>query len=393
MWRTRQRKLEKRNIFSRVFAFLAGFDWIQIVALVFLIGIGLIFIRSTGIQAGAPYFFERQLQWIAGGVCGWLIVSLIDYRRTEYKVLAVLFYVATLGLLALVLVAGVEVYGSTRWLDIRPLGLRLQPSEFSKLALVFLLSAMFSSRMFSVNKFSCLFLGGLTVAVPFLLIVKEPDLGSAAILIPIFLSIVFCAGLKWRYILIAVVAAALLGGLAILNEIKQYHPFLKEYQRDRIRIFLNPDLDPLDRGYNQRQANLAVGSGGLTGKGIGEGTQNALGFLPQSVSNNDFIFSVIAEETGFLGCATLVFAYLLLFYSILRTAFLTEDAFGRYIAVGISSILFAHCFINMGMSIGLAPITGLSLPFVSYGGSFMLMGMAALGLMQSIYRHRREEET
>ncbi len=379
---------KKANPVTRGLAFLTGFDWVQIGALAFLTGIGLLFIRSTGIQAGMLQFFGKQLQWIGAGFCCWLAGSLIDYRRTEYRLLAVFFYLVTLILLVLVLLIGVKVFGATRWLDIRPLGLRLQPSEFAKLSLVFLLAAMFSSRLFSVDKFSCLLLGGATAAVPFLLIVKEPDLGSAAILIPVFLAIVFCAGLKWRYIIIAGIAAILLGGVVILNEVKQYKPLLKEYQRDRIRIFLNPELDPLNRGYNQRQANLAVGSGGFTGKGLGEGTQNALGFLPQSVSNNDFIFSVIAEETGFLGCTTLIFAYLVLFYSILRTAFIAADPFGRYLAIGIAAIFFSHCFVNMGMSIGLAPITGLSLPFVSYGGSFMLSGMAALGVLQSVYRNR-----
>ena len=227
-----------------------------------------------------------------------------------------------------------------------------------------------------------------TVALPFLLIVREPDLGSSLILLPIFVVILFTAGLKWRYILLAGLTAGILGGAAVLNEAMQIRPMLKEYQRDRIRVFLNPELDRTDTGYNSYQARLAVGSGGLTGKGIGEGTQNTLGFLPQTVSNNDFIFSVIAEEVGFLGCLLLIAAYLALFYSIIRTAFLTTDPFGRYLAVGIGSIIFSHCFINIGMSIGLAPVTGLSLPFVSYGGSFMLMGLAACGLLQSVYRYR-----
>ena len=288
----------------------------------------------------------------------------------------------------LVFFIGVKVYGATRWLSIAPLGMRLQPSEFCKLALVMVLSAMFASPMFKVNRLPCLLLGAGTVALPFVLIVREPDLGSALILLPIYLAILFTAGLKWRYILLAGVAISILGGVVVLNEAMQFRPMLKEYQRDRIRVFLNPELDRTDTGYNSYQARLAVGSGGLTGKGIGEGTQNTLGFLPQTVSNNDFIFSVIAEEVGFLGCLLLLAAYLALFYSIIRTAFLTVDPFGRYLAVGIAGIFFTHCFINIGMSIGLAPVTGLSLPFVSYGGSFMLMGLAACGLLQSVYRYR-----
>lgn len=375
----------------RLADFASGIDFIQIGALLCLIGTGLLFIYSTGAQIGGDHaasFFFRQLRWIGAGGILWLFCSLIDYRKIQYRILAVLFYLVTIVLLVLVFFIGVKVYGATRWLSIAPLGMRLQPSEFCKLALVMVLSAMFASPMFKVNRLPCLLLGASTVALPFVLIVREPDLGSALILLPIYLAILFTAGLKWRYILLAGVAISILGGAVVLNEAMQFRPMLKEYQRDRIRVFLNPELDRTDTGYNSYQARLAVGSGGLTGKGIGEGTQNTLGFLPQTVSNNDFIFSVIAEEVGFLGCLLLLAAYLALFYSIIRTAFLTVDPFGRYLAVGIAGIFFTHCFINIGMSIGLAPVTGLSLPFVSYGGSFMLMGLAACGLLQSVYRYR-----
>ena len=375
----------------RLADFASGIDFIQIGALLCLIGTGLLFIYSTGAQIGGDHaasFFFRQLRWIGAGGILWLFCSLIDYRKIQYRILAVLFYLVTIVLLVLVFFIGVKVYGATRWLSIAPLGMRLQPSEFCKLALVMVLSAMFASPMFKVNRLPCLLLGAGTVALPFVLIVREPDLGSALILLPIYLAILFTAGLKWRYILLAGVAISILGGAVVLNEAMQFRPMLKEYQRDRIRVFLNPELDRTDTGYNSYQARLAVDSGGLTGKGIGEGTQNTLGFLPQTVSNNDFIFSVIAEEVGFLGCLLLLAAYLALFYSIIRTAFLTVDPFGRYLAVGIAGIFFTHCFINIGMSIGLAPVTGLSLPFVSYGGSFMLMGLAACGLLQSVYRYR-----
>ena len=381
----------RRGFRIRPAELLSGIDFIQIGALLFLIGTGLLFIYSTGAQIGGDHaasFFFRQLRWIGAGGILWLFCSLIDYRKIQYRILAVLFYLVTIVLLVLVFFIGVKVYGATRWLSIAPLGMRLQPSEFCKLALVMVLSAMFASPMFKVNRLPCLLLGAGTVALPFVLIVREPDLGSALILLPIYLAILFTAGLKWRYILLAGVAISILGGAVVLNEAMQFRPMLKEYQRDRIRVFLNPELDRTDTGYNSYQARLAVGSGGLTGKGIGEGTQNTLGFLPQTVSNNDFIFSVIAEEVGFLGCLLLLAAYLALFYSIIRTAFLTVDPFGRYLAVGIAGIFFTHCFINIGMSIGLAPVTGLSLPFVSYGGSFMLMGLAACGLLQSVYRYR-----
>lgn len=190
-----------------------------------------------------------------------------------------------------------------------------------------------------------------------MLILKEPDFGSALILLPIYLAIVFCAGLKWRYIIFVSVASTVGFGLIVANEVLKIRPFLKGYQLNRILAFLHPEDFLASTGYQPWQAYLAVASGGLTGKGIGEGTQNSLGFLPQMAANNDFIFSIIAEETGFIGCALIFLAYLLLLYSILRTAFLTDDPFGRYLCIGIAAIIFTHCFINIGMSIGLTPVT------------------------------------
>jgi rod shape determining protein RodA len=203
-------------------------------------------------------------------------------------------------------------------------------------------------------------------------------------------AIIFSAGLRWKYIIIASVLAGTVLTAEIANEVFKIHPLLKDYQKERIMTFMDPERDLKGRGYNQFQSKLAVGSGGMFGKGIGRGTQNTLGFLPQSVSNNDFIFSVIAEETGFAGCLALISAYIALIYSMLRTAFITNDRFGRYVAVGLAAVMFTHSFINMGMSAGLTPVTGLTLPFVSYGGSFIIFAMCGLGITQSIYRLREE---
>ena len=211
----------RRGFRIRPAELLSGIDFIQIGALLFLIGTGLLFIYSTGAQVGGDHaasFFFRQLRWIGAGGVLWLFCSLIDYRKIQYRILAVLFYLVTIVLLVLVFFIGVKVYGATRWLSIAPLGMRLQPSEFCKLALVMVLSAMFASPMFKVNRLPCLLLGAGTVALPFVLIVREPDLGSALILLPIYLAILFTAGLKWRYILLAGVAISILGGVVVLNE-------------------------------------------------------------------------------------------------------------------------------------------------------------------------------
>lgn len=396
----RYREIDSRRDYgesrlTRLSRFAAGFDLIQIISLAVLIAIGLIFIRSTGIQVGtasAMGFYDKQLQWLTAGGLLWLLTALVNYRTISFRILSVLFYLAMLVLLVAVLLIGVRVNGALSWIDIPGVGARLQPSEFAKLAVILVLSAMFASPLFKVNNLFCLLLAGVVTAVPLGLIILEPDFGSAMIFIPVLAGIVFAAGLKWRYIFALTAVTGLVLGAVVLNEVFEYRPLLKEYQRNRIRVFLDPEIDLMNSGYNQYQARLAVGSGGATGKGIGAGTQNTLGFLPQTVSNNDFIFSVIAEETGFAGCLLLIAAYLGLFYSLLRTAYLTTDPFGRYIAIGVGCMIFTHAFVNIGMSIGLSPVTGVPLPFISYGGSFMLMGLAAFGILQSVYRHRTDDK-
>ena len=377
---------------ERLLAFAASLDKLQLGVVLFLSGVGLVFIYSTGIQAGdGAYFFRRQLLWLAVGAAAYFGCAVPDLSRRRYRVIAAIVYMVTLVMLVLVLIPGIgiRVYGATRWIGAGPL--RIQPSEFAKIGLILALSSLFSSMLFRVDRLGGPLAGAVVMLIPAALIVVEPDLGSAIVCVPVFLAMMFCAGLKWRFILIGVLAAALLASAAVLNETMRISPLLSNYQRARIRTFLNPEYDRSGAGYNAYQAKLAVGSGGVTGKGIGEGTQNTLGFLPQTVANNDFIFSVIAEETGFFGALALICAYILLLYSILRTAFLTEDAFGRSLCVGAAAMFFTHMFINIGMSVGVMPITGLSLPLVSRGGSFTVVSLALLGMVQAVHRHRQSE--
>jgi rod shape determining protein RodA len=386
------RKIRSKQFsFNKVFAYLKQYDFVQILAAASLLTIGVIFIYSTGRQAGTPLALNawlKQLQWIFLGFCLWSFFAAGDYRLL--KPLAGVFYGVCIILLIAVLVYGTKINGARRWLVISSLGIRLQPSEFAKLGTILLLSAVLTYQNIDINKFRYIALAGAVAALPFLLIVVEPDLGSALILLPLTVAIIFSAGLRWKYIIIASVLAGTVLTAEIANEVFKIHPLLKDYQKERIMTFMDPERDLKGRGYNQFQSKLAVGSGGMFGKGIGRGTQNTLGFLPQSVSNNDFIFSVIAEETGFAGCLALISAYIALIYSMLRTAFITNDRFGRYVAVGLAAVMFTHSFINMGMSAGLTPVTGLTLPFVSYGGSFIIFAMCGLGITQSIYRLREE---
>ncbi|MDD2403084.1 MAG: rod shape-determining protein RodA [Victivallaceae bacterium] len=372
------------------FGFLADFcrkwDMLQISVMFILLGIGFVFIYSTGMNIGeeaARRFLFRQICWSALGISLWLLLSHLDYR--SLRSVSWIFYTLCIVLLVLVLEVGTSVYGATRWLSL-PGGMRLQPSEFTKLGLIMMLSSVMSTMNFQVNRLSSWLLIGVLMITPFLLIVKEPDLGSAMILLPLTLCLVFLGGLKWRYLIIGATILTTVITVEFINEYKGYYPLLKPYQWQRIMVFLDPERDLQHRGYNQFQARLAVGSGGITGKGLGQGTQNTLGFLPQSVSNNDFIFSVIAEETGFVGCFAVLSLYSLLLYSIIRSAFLVTDDFGRYLGGAIAVLMFVHIFVNIGMSIGVIPVTGLSLPLVSYGGSFIVLVMSCLGIMQSIYR-------
>lgn len=382
------------SLLVRLRAFFAEYDWLQIFALLILLSAGLLFIYSTGQQVGtaaSQSYFGKQLQWLLFGGGLWFAVSLIDCRKIWFQVFAILFYIVSLILLVVVLHFGTKVNGAVSWIVFPGIGFRLQPAEPAKIATILLLAGMFASPLFKVNNIFCLALAGVATLIPLLLIARQPDFGSAMVFLPILAGIAYTAGLRWRHILTLAAIVLILGGGAVLNEIYQYKPVLKQYQRNRIKVFFQPEADPHNSGYNQRQARLAVGSGGFSGKGVGRGTQNTLGFIPHTISNNDFIFSVIAEETGYLGCFVLLASYVLLLITAIRTAWIS-DFFGRYVAVGIACMLFTHCFVNIGMSIGLSPITGIPLPFVSYGGSFLLTGLLACGLLQAIYRRNRQKE-
>jgi rod shape determining protein RodA len=286
-----------------------------------------------------------------------------------------------IGLTA-VLAAGVKINEARRWFSLGPVA--VQPSEFAKLSVIIVNAAIISLKGYDINRFTHLLGLVFLNAIIFLLIVVEPDLGAAVILVPIVAAMVFCAGLKFRWIIIC---ALLLG-----TTVWAGYPLLKDYQKARFETFLHPEKDPANRGWNAMQSQLAVGSGGLAGKGFMQGTQNTLGFLPRTVSNTDFIFSVIAEETGFIGASSVILLYVLLVSSIIRTAIITTDSFGRYIAAGTATMFFMHSFVNIGMTMRLLPVKGLPLPLISYGGSFMVISLVLLGIIQSVYRNREQEQ-
>lgn len=357
-----------------------NFDW-TIVFLFFAIScLGLTSLYSalyTQIQVNPTRnLFLKQVLWFALGCLIFLFTLLVDYQKL--KKLAPWIYVVTLVALAVVLVVGDGIKGSRRWLNIG--GFNLQPSEFMKLALVLQLARSFSSQ--DVEPFpplkQMLPAFGYVLAPAFLILV-EPDLGTTLCLLAISFTMLFVFGIRWRYF----IAVAIVG---ILSIYPLWHYGMKEYQKERIRTVLAPERDPMGSGYHTIQSKVAVGSGMLWGKGFLKGTQNKLRFLPEK--HTDFIFSVWAEEWGFWGCTVMIALFFLFICAAFRVAGRAKDRFGMLIVVGMTSLIMWQSMINIGMVIGLLPVVGITLPFVSYGGSSLLTLCAAVGLIENVSMRR-----
>ncbi len=387
-------------------------DWPMILALMGLMVLGVAFIYSARLASEAviqnpllQQFFFKQIIWYALGLAALYAVSLVDYR-----ILARWSFVAYWG--AIILLIGVLIpfigslrFGARRWID---LGFfQLQPSEFAKLAFILAL-AHFLSRPPDELRLPRIFFKALgLLALPFVLIMKEPDLGSALVLVPVGLAMLYVAGAPvvfLRRLVIAVVALMALLLVDVFFAPEQWQVKLQDYQRRRLLVYFGRDVAPsnataaeLQRAraqrrndsYNVEQALISVGSGGLTGKGWRQGTQNALGYLPRAVAHNDFIFSVIAEESGFVGSVVVLSLYAVVLFTGIRIAGQARDRLGKLLAVGVVTLLFSHIFINIGMNIRLMPVTGVPLPLLSYGGSSVLGSLIAAGLLQNIHIHRR----
>ncbi len=290
---------------------------------------------------------------------------------------SVWFYVVSLLLLALVLVMGEMAMGAKRWLDVGPL--TFQPSELLKIAVPMVLAGYFGHRTLPPNLYQVL-LAAIVVLVPVGFIAVQPDLGTAVIVTVAGFTVLFMAGLSWR-----LMTSIGLVGIAFLPVMWFY--FMRDYQRNRVLTFLDPETDPLGTGYHIIQSTIAIGSGGLHGKGWLNGTQSHLDFLPER--STDFIFSVFSEEFGLMGVLVLVSLYLFIIARGLYIAVRAQDTFGKLLAAGLTSIFFVYVFVNIGMVSGQLPVVGVPLPLVSQGGTSMVTIMAAFGLMMSIHTHRR----
>ncbi len=373
--------------------------------------IGVFFIYSAQVYTGGRQYLQ-QLVWIAIGAIAYFVVSRIDYKI--YLKYGHWVWLLVLPALLLVLIPGIgeERLGARRWLDFGPVS--LQPSEPGKLGVLIMCASILARCRIGSIRSSVWTLAKLALAagLPIVLIMAEPDLGSALVVPPMVFSLLYVSNLSKRFFAAALIAFVVVVGVLSWDTYRYYSfmtenhlsfdrdkgkyephswlPYLHDYQRNRILGFVAPYSVDKDMSWNARQSLITVGSGGLTGKGWTEGTQARLGYLPRAVAHNDFIFSVLAEETGFLGSVTVLGLFGLVLANGVRIASLARDRFGTLLALGVTVMFAVHVFVNIGMTIGLVPITGLPLPFLSYGGSFLLSCCILQGLVQSVYRFRKE---
>jgi rod shape determining protein RodA len=354
---------------------VSRFRWGLFLVTCVLLTVGVAFIHSASYKiATGTYdgYASRQLQWVAYGLGLFFTLLFISYR--DIGKLSPLIYIASLAGLAAVFVFGVTVKGSQRWIPLG--GVRVQPSEFMKLAIIVVL-ARYAARGQNLKEFRSLIVPGILCLIPMALIAKQPDMGTTMVFVPIYFGIMYVGGAAKKHLLLL---AAL--GLALTPVL--WFGVLKDYQKGRLVAFVNPESSDyrLSEGYHVIQSKVAVGSGGFTGKGYGFGTQNTHAVLPER--HTDFVFSVVGEEWGFAGCIFvlgLLFGIMLL---CLDVAYSTNDPFGRLIVVGVATMIFVQTVVNVGMTIGLMPITGLTLPLMSFGGSSLMTSMAGLSLVMNV---------
>jgi rod shape determining protein RodA len=358
---------------------LKKFDWWLILIAVGIFFLGMINLYSATfnefVGRGLRYW-QSQLIWFGIGSAVAVVLLLLHYKllsRIAYPV-----YFANLALLVLVLIAGKQTLGSRRWIGFA--GFYIQPSEFMKLSAVLAMAKYFEAeRVTSGYRLRDLWLPSLMILMPVGLIILQPDLGTAMIVLLTFASMMLFIKIeKKSLILVAVVA--------ISTAVPVYKYALKPYQKQRLVSFINPMSDPKGSGYNSIQSMIAIGSGQFTGKGLKKGTQSQLNFLPEH--HTDFIFAVFSEEHGFLGAMVLLSLYILFFLTSLNIAYVSHDKFGTLLALGIIMIFFWHVFINIGMVCGILPIVGVPLPFMSYGGSSLITSLIGIAILTNISNKR-----
>jgi rod shape determining protein RodA len=354
---------------------LRQIDYPLLLTTILLIGAGLAALYSATYQ-WSPSFFRKQLVWLGLGVGLALVIASI--KPAVWARYSKLLYALNLAMLVGVLLFGAERKGAQRWLEL-PGGFQLQPSEFAKILLILTLASWLARQGAAIRTPKGFLLSMLHMAAPALLVFKQPDLGTSIVFGVLWFAMVYLAGARTRWLWLTVVAGAL--GFAGLWRLD----ILKDYQKARLVSFMNPEADPQQSGYHILQARIAVGSGQLTGKGYLQGTQKNLRYIPEQ--HTDFIFVVVAEVLGFVGAVGLLGLYGAFLYTIWRLMTRTREEYHRLIAGGILALFTFHLLTNVGMTIGLFPVVGIPMPFISYGGTMLWVSLAAVGLLQAISLH------
>lgn len=360
---------------------LRNFDWITFLTVVAISAMGVMTIFSATRQPMAAVqstLFLKQLAWFAIGIAGLVVFVSFDYIWLARA--AFVTYVIGLFLLVVVLVLGKTGMGAQRWISLGPV--TFQPSEFFKLIFIMMLSRYLSGMTGPVGIVEILKVFFMVVFVPFILLFKQPDLGTAVVVFAIFGSMILSKGLKKKAVLmilaISIVSLPFLGNIMWTG--------LRDYQKNRLVAFIDPQADPAGIGYHINQSKIAIGSGEFLGKGYLKGTQGPFRFLPER--HTDFVFSVFAEEWGFAGCMVLLGLYFLLIMRGLDTARKAKDGFGRMLALGITLMFTIYFFINIGMTLGMMPVVGIPLPFMSYGGTALLSNFISVGVLINVRTRR-----
>jgi len=347
---------------------------LSITIFLLLIGIALVYSASHGIKSGLSNLANKQILWVAISIPFFIFFSTLDYRNLR-KASYPLYFFSLLTLL-LVLLIGRARAGSSRWLTVG--NFFLQPSEFSKLIFILVAARYFTDIKEKIARLPFLIFYLVIAAIPLLLILKQPNLGTALVLFSISLGMLWVAGIKKSHLTFLVILGILSSPILWLS--------LKDYQKTRFLVLFNPNADPLGSGYNILQSKIAIGSGGLIGKGFLRGTQTRLAFLPEY--HTDFIFCVLAEEWGFIGAGILLFLYYLLLKNIIRIGSSTAEPFARLVTAGITVMFASHIFINLGMTLGTLPVVGIPLPFLSYGGSSLLAFLISIAILLNIKKNK-----
>jgi len=360
-----------------MFSKLLKFDWALIAVSFLLLSVGLtaLYSISTANPSGDFDIFAKQLLFATLGISLMFFFAFTDYHYLKSYSLAI--YLAALLILGAVLLWGESTRGTSGWIGIGPFN--LQPVEISKLALIISLSGFISKNKTKIGKAGIIFYSFILTAAAFFLVFRQPDFGSAMVLAGIWLGMAIISGINWKHF-----TGLLLTGILIIT-VGWF--FLADFQKARITNLINPESDPQGSGYNVIQSVVAVGSGGIWGKGIGHGSQSQLNFLPEK--HTDFIFAAITEELGIAGAFFVIFLFLFLLYRIKKIAATAADNFGYLLAAGIMIMLFSQIAVNIGMNIGIVPVTGIPLPFLSYGGSSLVMVFVAVGILSNVYLNRK----